>query len=127
MKKLLKFAIVFIIFIGFETTIFAQQHAITIKSERNQDNSVDFYYEKSVPGSYTISVELTNLINAFNNNVVNTFNIVSSKVDAALKLLAPGDVYMAAQLSVSVGKPFEEVDDESEDDLGNIYSYMIVM
>lgn len=48
-------------------------------------------------------------ITAFHNNVVSTFNIVSSKVDAALKLLAPGDVYMAAQLSVSVNKPFEEV------------------
>lgn len=48
-------------------------------------------------------------INAFHNNVVNTFNIIGSKVDAALKILAPGDVYMAAQLSVSVNKPFEEV------------------
>ncbi|HLC83247.1 MAG TPA: hypothetical protein VJI69_05415 [Bacteroidia bacterium] len=48
-------------------------------------------------------------ITGFHNNVVNTFNIVSSKVDAALKILAPGDVYMAAQLSVSIGKPFDEV------------------
>jgi len=48
-------------------------------------------------------------ITAFHNNVVNTFNIVGSKVDAALKILAPGDIYMAAQLSVSVNKPFEEV------------------
>ncbi len=48
-------------------------------------------------------------ITTFHNNVVNTFNIVSSKVDAALKILAPGDVYMAAQLSISVGKPFEDV------------------
>jgi hypothetical protein len=48
-------------------------------------------------------------ITSFHNNVVNTFNVVGSKVDAALKLLAPGDVYMAAQLSVSLNKPFEEV------------------
>ena len=48
-------------------------------------------------------------ITAFHNNVVSTFNIVGAKVDAALKILAPGDVYMAAQLSVSVGKPFDEV------------------
>lgn len=48
-------------------------------------------------------------ITAFHNNVVNTFNIVGSKVDAALKILAPGDIYMAAQLSVSIGKPFDEV------------------
>ncbi len=38
-------------------------------------------------------------ITAFHNNVVSTFNIVGSKVDAALKILAPGDVYMAAQLA----------------------------
>lgn len=48
-------------------------------------------------------------ITAFHNNVVSSFNIVGSKVDAALKILAPGDLYMAAQLSVSIGKPFEEV------------------
>ena len=48
-------------------------------------------------------------ISGFHNNVVNTFNIVGSHVDAALKILAPGDVYMAAQLSVSIGKPFNEV------------------
>jgi hypothetical protein len=48
-------------------------------------------------------------ITAFHNNVVSTFNIVGSKVDAALKILAPGDVYMAAQLSVSANKPFDEV------------------
>lgn len=48
-------------------------------------------------------------ITAFHNNVVSTFNIVGSRVDAALKILAPGDVYMAAQLSVSANKPFDEV------------------
>lgn len=48
-------------------------------------------------------------ITAFHNNVVSTFNIVGSKVDAALKILAPGDVYMAAQLAVSANKPFDEV------------------
>lgn len=48
-------------------------------------------------------------IKTFHNNVVSTFNLVGSKVDAALKILAPGDVYMAAQLSASINKPFEEV------------------
>lgn len=48
-------------------------------------------------------------ITAFHNNVVNSFNIVGSKIDAALKILPPGDIYMAAQLSVSINKPFEEV------------------
>jgi hypothetical protein len=48
-------------------------------------------------------------INAFKTNVVSTFNVVQSKVDAALKILAPGDVYMAAQVSLSTNKPFDEV------------------
>jgi hypothetical protein len=48
-------------------------------------------------------------ITAFKNTVTNTFNIVNARVDAALKLLSPGDVYMAAQVSQTVNKPFEEV------------------
>jgi hypothetical protein len=48
-------------------------------------------------------------ITAFHNNVVSTFGIVGSKIDAALKILAPGDIYMAAQLSASINKPFEDV------------------
>ena len=48
-------------------------------------------------------------ITTFKNDVVSTFNLVNSKVDAALQLLAPGDLFMAAQLSVSINKPFEEV------------------
>lgn len=48
-------------------------------------------------------------INAFTNDVVTSFNVVNSHVVAALKILAPGDVYMAAQLSLSINKPFNEV------------------
>ena len=48
-------------------------------------------------------------VNTFTNDVVSTFNVVNSKIVQALKTLAPGDVYMAAQLSVSLNKPFEEV------------------
>lgn len=80
MKKILVLVLFFGELVCFNTTIFAQQHAITIKSERNQDNSIDFYYEKSVPGSYTISVELTNLINAFNSNFEGVVNSSSGKL-----------------------------------------------
>ncbi len=48
-------------------------------------------------------------INTFTNDVVSTFNVVNSKIEAALKILAPGDVYMAAQLSFSTNKPFDDV------------------
>lgn len=48
-------------------------------------------------------------INSFTKDVATTFNVVNSKVVAALKILAPGDVYMAAQLSLSINKPFDEV------------------
>lgn len=48
-------------------------------------------------------------INSFKNDVETVFNLTTSRIDAALKFLAPGDLYMAAQVSVSIGKPFEEV------------------
>ncbi len=48
-------------------------------------------------------------ISGFTSNVVSTFSLVNSKVEAALKILAPGDVFMAAQLASTVNKPFDEV------------------
>lgn len=48
-------------------------------------------------------------INTFNADVSATFGIPIPKISATLKLLSPGDLYMAAQLSLSVNKPFDEV------------------
>lgn len=48
-------------------------------------------------------------ISGFTSNVVSTFSLVNSKVEDALKILAPGDVFMAAQMAISIKKPFEEV------------------
>jgi hypothetical protein len=48
-------------------------------------------------------------INLFKNDITTSFNIVRSKIDQAIKILSPGDLFMAAQLSVSLNKPFETV------------------
>lgn len=56
-----------------------------------------------------VDIEARADINLFKNDVVATFNIVKSKVEQAIKVLSPGDLFMAAQLSVSLNKPFETV------------------
>lgn len=93
--------IIFLMFVMLSITTFSQAQIVKFSAsvgDLEMDNLLTDIHNQAIKD-----------ISAFHNNVVNTFNIVSSKVDAALKILAPGDVYMAAQLSVSIGKPFDEV------------------
>lgn len=46
---------------------------------------------------------------SFKSDVSVSFNIPIPKIEASLKILPPGDVFMAAQLSISINKPFDEV------------------
>ncbi len=39
--------------------IFSQNNSIEITYERRSDNSVDFYYSKDLPGSYSLRLEFT--------------------------------------------------------------------
>jgi hypothetical protein len=95
-----KFAL-FLLLLAAGTTISNAQLVLSFKAstgDTEMDNILTDIHNQAVKD-----------INAFKTTVQNTFNIVNSKVDAALKLLSPGDVYMAAQVSLSVNKPFEEV------------------
>ncbi|MCW3103232.1 MAG: hypothetical protein JWO09_1672 [Bacteroidetes bacterium] len=48
-------------------------------------------------------------INVFKNDVALQFNIAKSQIEQAIRILSPGDLFMAAQLSISIGRPFETV------------------
>ena len=48
-------------------------------------------------------------LGAFTANIVNTFGIVKSEVEKLLKNMLPGDVYMAAQVASTLGKPVTDV------------------
>jgi hypothetical protein len=48
-------------------------------------------------------------IGSFKTIVENTFHLAAAKIDQTLKLLAPGDLFMAAQLSSAINKPFDDV------------------
>lgn len=43
--------------------IFAQERKLTLSIERRTDNSVDFKYTKTDPGTYTIQMTFTDLVN----------------------------------------------------------------
>jgi hypothetical protein len=45
----------------------------------------------------------------FEKDVTTKFNIAKSAIDKVIKIMPPGDIYMAAQLSFLLGKPFEIV------------------
>jgi hypothetical protein len=62
----------------------AQTNTVSVKFERNSDNSISFEYEKSAPGSYMLTVTLSNLTNSHNNE----FNgIVNSSSGRLFKLM----------------------------------------
>ena len=46
---------------------------------------------------------------AFEERVAGNFNIAKEEVEQAVKVLPPGDVFMAAQISSTVNKPFPAV------------------
>ncbi|NDV46973.1 hypothetical protein D0T49_07925 [Paludibacter sp. 221] len=52
-------------------TVYSQDK-IKITPERNKDNSVTFYYEKFVPGSYSVTVEFSNMRNTHMSNYYGT-------------------------------------------------------
>jgi len=56
-----------------------------------------------------INTEAKKDISAFTNNVVTKFNLIKSDVDKLLKDMLPGDVYMAAQVATTIGKPVTDV------------------
>jgi hypothetical protein len=56
-----------------------------------------------------VDVQARGDINLFKNDVSVSFNIPKPRIETALKVLSPGDLFMAAQMSISIGQPFETV------------------
>jgi hypothetical protein len=53
----------FLLILLLVTSISKAQYAVTIEAKKNQDNSVDFYYMKTEPGTFTLKISLRNLQN----------------------------------------------------------------
>ncbi|AXT61195.1 hypothetical protein D1816_12835 [Aquimarina sp. AD10] len=51
---------------------FAQQDNVKITAERNDDNTVTFFYEKNDPGSYVIYLYFNTLVNASSSDITQT-------------------------------------------------------
>lgn len=68
MKQKKRYLILFLIIIGIHNKLISQEKNITIKSERNPDKSVDFSYNKKLPGSYYLKIEFTKLENCYPSN-----------------------------------------------------------
>lgn len=55
----------FIVLLCHSTILKAQERVVEVTAVRNNDNSVDFFYKKTKPGSYTVKLEFENLKNTF--------------------------------------------------------------
>ncbi|OGS72841.1 MAG: hypothetical protein A3F91_13275 [Flavobacteria bacterium RIFCSPLOWO2_12_FULL_35_11] len=65
MKKRILYLITFLTIIGINYKLISQNENITITYERNPDKSVDFSYNKKLPGSYYLKLEFQNLMNCY--------------------------------------------------------------
>lgn len=57
----------------------------------------------------SVNEEAKKDLNAFTSNIVKNFGIIKDDVNKLLKDMFPGDVYMAAQVAATIGKPVTEV------------------
>lgn len=80
MKKLLQLVLLFTTITTYNISGYAQQNAITLKTKQNKDNSIEFSYEKTAPGSYTVMVEIYNLLNAYHSNFEHVVKLSSGKL-----------------------------------------------
>ena len=62
--------------------LFGQTNKIELSYQRNKDNSVDFYYKKNAPGTYTIKLQFKQLSNAnasdFTTEIVGSYGLLTS-------------------------------------------------
>jgi hypothetical protein len=58
----MKYFLIIIAF-AFSFDAFSQLNPITVKYERKDDKSIDFYYEKEIPGSFYLTIEFSNISN----------------------------------------------------------------
>ncbi|MBK0368714.1 hypothetical protein [Flavobacterium agrisoli] len=63
MKNQTKFLIYFLISTICSGSLLAQKQIITINKKVNDDKSIDFYYEKNSPGSYSVDLQFSNVQN----------------------------------------------------------------
>lgn len=64
LKNLTTTAAFFLLLTTSVTNLQAQERGIEFNSKRNADKSVDFNYEKKIPGTYTVKIKFTSLTNA---------------------------------------------------------------
>lgn len=56
-----------------------------------------------------INTEAKKDINTFKDNINKKFSLAKNKIDDLLKIMEPGDVYMAAQTAEATNKPVDDV------------------
>lgn len=78
MVNKLKFPVLFLFIFNGLITVYAQEAKIKLTTRVNSDNSVTFKFEKSDPGTFTLQLNLRDLINASSQtNMEQTFNLKS--------------------------------------------------
>jgi murein DD-endopeptidase MepM/ murein hydrolase activator NlpD len=89
---------IFIILIGFSFKTVAQERIIEVNTIRNSNNTVDFFYVKNKPGSYTVKLKFNNVSNS---DATEQIEVV--KYDSGnLMTLVPLDIKKAISYSFSI-------------------------
>ena len=96
--------------VGFGNNLMAQDKKINIKFQRNADKSVDFYYEKELPGSYYLSLIFNNLENTFASNYEGVIKYASGSILTLTPNNKDRDIIFSYSFSTLRGTPNPKVD-----------------
>ncbi|WCO00899.1 hypothetical protein [Psychroserpens ponticola] len=108
--KYLKLLLYVSVGLAFNFNLFAQDKTIKVKTERNSDNSIDFLYEKSLPGSYYIILELDNLENANRPTFKKVLKQSSGRLFTLRPLNKDKGIRFTYKYKYTMGEPNPEVD-----------------
>lgn len=108
MKKNL--IIIFLILLGINYNLLSQNKNITINFKRNSDNSIDFYYEKKIPGSFYVSIEFTTLTNSYRKKHSNVVKHSSGRLFKLKPINKEQPINFSYKYSYTRGIPNSKVD-----------------
>ncbi len=103
-----KLSIIALLFITLNA--FTQTKTIEIEYQRNKDNSVDFFYKKSEPGSYLLSLKFKNVKNNYSPDYLGIISGNSGKITTLKPFNINSGISFSYTYSYIRGIPNPEVD-----------------
>lgn len=106
----MKFKLSIIAFFFITLNAYTQTKTIEIEYQRNKDHSVDFYFKKSEPGSYLLSLKFKNVVNNYSPDYLGVISGSSGKITTLKPFNINNGISFSYSYSYIRGIPNPKVD-----------------